>query len=308
MKKKLSIILISSSGAPAKQFTTSKALIGCVCLLLIASLVGIGIVVHDYGKLKKLSARYCKQQKDICLQEDIIENQRKQIQGFAEKIDDLKERLAGLNGFEKKIRIMANLEKSDDQNSLFGIGGPQAVDIDAKIPLQEKHNGLIREMHKRADQLKLASIDQKKEFEALIKNLEAQQNLLASTPAVRPANGFITSGFGYRKSPFTNLRELHKGIDFAAPKGTPIIATADGEVIFTGRKGWLGNTVIINHGHGIITKYGHTSKIFVKAGQSVKRGEKIAAIGNTGRSTGTHVHYEVHLNGIPVNPKRYIFN
>ena len=131
---------------------------------------------------------------------------------------------------------------------------------------------------------------------------------MASTPAIRPCKGWKTSNFGYRISPFTGRREFHKGFDIANRKGTPIVATADGVISFSSQKGLLGNALYIDHGHGMVTRYGHLDKILVKRGKSVKRGDKIATMGNTGRSTGPHVHYEIHMNGIPVNPEQYILN
>ena len=170
----------------------------------------------------------------------------------------------------------------------------------------------MRDMHEQIDQLSQASSNQQEGLESLLKSLEDQQNLLASTPAIRPVarnvKSWITSRFGYRKSPFTQRRELHKGYDIASRQGTPILSTADGVVTFAGKKGLLGNTVVIDHGHGMVTRYGHCSKLLKKRGDKVKRWETIALMGNTGRSTGPHVHYEVHLNGIPVNPVKYILN
>jgi murein DD-endopeptidase MepM/ murein hydrolase activator NlpD len=109
-------------------------------------------------------------------------------------------------------------------------------------------------------------------------------------------------------SPFTERREFHKGYDISSRKGTPILATADGVVTFAGKKGLLGNTVVIDHGHGLVTRYGHCDKFLKKRGDKVNRWEPIALMGNTGRSTGPHVHYEVHLNGMPVNPEKYMLN
>jgi murein DD-endopeptidase MepM/ murein hydrolase activator NlpD len=176
----------------------------------------------------------------------------------------------------------------------------------------EKHNSLMRDMHEQIDELDRASIHQQGEFESLLKSLEDQHNLLASTPAIRPISrgekSWVTSKFGFRQSPFTGQREFHRGYDISTREGTPIMSTADGVVIFVGRKGLLGNTVIIDHGHGMITRYGHCQKFLKKRGEKVKRWEPIAIVGDTGRSTGPHVHYEVRLNGIPVNPFKYILN
>ncbi|MCK5695337.1 MAG: M23 family metallopeptidase, partial [Desulfobacula sp.] len=118
----------------------------------------------------------------------------------------------------------------------------------------------------------------------------------------------ITSKFGYRTSPFTGRREFHSGLDISNKSGTKIIATANGRISYAARKMYIGNLVVIDHGHGRVTKFGHLKKILVKQGQRVKRGDVIALLGNTGRSTGPHVHYEVRINGTPVNPLKYILN
>lgn len=127
-----------------------------------------------------------------------------------------------------------------------------------------------------------------------------------STPSLWPVHGWVTSGFGYRMSPWGDGARMHKGLDIAAIYGSPIFAPSDGTVVFAGHKGGYGNTVIIDHGYGLSTLYGHTSEIFVGEGEKVKRGEKLAAVGNTGASTGPHLHYEVHVDGIPTDPSKYI--
>lgn len=237
-----------------------------------------------------------------------VTGQRAQIQAFARKIGALKSDITALQGFEKKIRVIANLERPANQDAVFAMGGPMPEDLDTSLPLTEKHNRLLRQMHSQVEHVKEVSAVQKETFEELHECLQTQKSLLASTPAIRPTTGWLSSGFGYRLSPFTGLREFHRGIDIATRKGTPIIAPADGAVTFTARNGGLGKCIVINHGYGMVTRYGHLEKYLVKPGTHVKRGDKIALVGNTGRSTAPHLHYEVHLNGIPVNPVKYILN
>ena len=305
MRKKISFVVLSNSGSSIKQFTISATFLR---LFILAFLISIGTFAYDYYTLKTEGIDTLERDIRIANQSDEIIHQRKQIQEFAEEISALKTMLVDLNNFEKKIRIIANIEKPDEQDSLFGVGGSIPEDLDAQVPLTQKHNSLLRGMHEQVEQLNLATINQEQSFESLFKYLKDQQNLLASTPAVRPTSGWTTSRFGYRTSPFTGRREFHKGYDIANRLGTPISATADGVVSYTGPKGTLGKMVVIDHGHGMVTRFGHCHKILVKRGDAVKRGDTIALMGNTGRSTGPHVHYEVHLNGLPVNPEKYILD
>ncbi len=312
MRKKISFVVLSNSGAPAKQVSATKTSIRLVSFFLVACLVFFGYVIYDYFQLKKTTLHLKNRETHLTGELAEIQNQRKQIQEFANEINSLKSKLVALNNFETKIRIIANIEKTDDSNNIFGVGGSVPEDLDAGLPLMEKHNSLIRDMHEQIDVLSRASIHQQNEFESLLKSLEDQQNLLASTPAIRPISrgekSWVTSSFGFRQSPFTGQREFHQGYDISAREGTPVLATADGVVIFVGRKGLLGNTIIIDHGHGMVTRFGHCQKFLKKRGEKVKRWEPVSLVGNTGRSTGPHVHYEVRLNGIPVNPTKYILN
>jgi murein DD-endopeptidase MepM/ murein hydrolase activator NlpD len=312
MRKKISFVILGSSGAPAKQISASKTSIRLFGLALVALIAGVGYMVYDYHNLRRATSQLQNREVYITSQLEEIHNQRRQIQEFANEINSLKGKLVALNSFERKIRIIANIEKTNDSENIFGVGGSIPEDLDAQIPIQEKHNSLMRDMHEQIEQLNRASGNQHEDFESLLKSLEDQQNLLASTPAIRPISrsdkSWVTSRFGYRKSPFTQRREFHKGYDISGRHGTPILATADGVVTFVGKKGLLGKIVVIDHGHGMITRYGHCDEFLKKRGDKVKRWEPIALMGNTGRSTGPHVHYEVHLNGIPVNPEKYILN
>jgi murein DD-endopeptidase MepM/ murein hydrolase activator NlpD len=308
MSKKLTLFVFSNTGSPIKQATISKTFLYFASLFITALLIYFGFVIHGYSHLKNLVLDTQDLESRISNQLDVIVNQRKQINIFASEINMLKSNLVELNNFEKKIRVIANIEKAEDQDTLFGVGGSIPEDLDTQLELKKQHTTLLRDMHEQVEQIDLASKNQKEDFESLLKYLEGQRNLLACTPAIRPTRGWTTSRFGYRVSPFTGMREFHKGLDIANRKGTPIVATADGVVSSVAYRGLLGKVITINHGHGMVTRYAHISKATKKRGESVKRGETIATIGNSGRSTGPHLHYEVHLNGVPVNPKKYILN
>jgi len=310
MRKKISFVILGSSGAPAKQVCTSKTAIHLFGAVLIAIFLAVGYIIYDYYNLRETTAHLQNREVYLSSQMDEIHLQRKQIQEFASEINDLKSKLLALDDFEKKIRIIANLENTNESDNIFGVGGSIPDDLDAQLPLTEKHNSLMRDMHEQIEQLSRASGSQQEEFESLLRSLEDQQNLLASTPAIRPISrgvrSWVTSKFGYRKSPFTGKREFHRAYDIASRKGTPILATADGVVTHAGWQSGFGRLVIIKHAFGIETRYAHTSRIRVTKGQRVSRGDHIADMGSTGRSTGTHLHYEVRVNGKPVNPMIYI--
>ncbi len=308
MRKKISFYILNNTGSPVKHLTISGTLFHCIGLCIAVFVILFAFMAYDYFDLKMSLSTIQELEKNISVQADEIASQRMQVQQFANEINALKSNLVALNNFEKKIRVIARIEKTDDQDSLFGIGGSIPEDIDSQVPLTKKHNSLMREMHAQARQLEVASTNQKEGFETLLQHLEDQRDLLSSTPAVRPTKGWITSSFGYRTSPFTGLREFHKGYDIANKSGTPVIATADGVVSFIGTKGLLGNLINIDHGHGMVTQYAHIQKALKKRGETVKRGDTIALMGNSGRSTGPHLHYAVFLNGIPVNPVKYILN
>ena len=231
-----------------------------------------------------------------------------QVEKFAQQVKNFETEMVRLERFEKKLRVITALENSPrsiDKN--WGVGGPYgfstisfttAMGWGAANMVERLSNGLDH-LGKRA---KIQSIS----FQELDNFFKNQKSLLSSTPSIWPTRGWVTSGFGFRKSPFTGLREKHEGWDIAARNGSPVRTTADGVVVVEGREYGYGNLVEIDHGYGLVTRYGHNSKHFVKVGDRVKRGQVVTLVGNTGRSTGPHLHYEVLLNGVPANPKNYI--
>jgi murein DD-endopeptidase MepM/ murein hydrolase activator NlpD len=147
---------------------------------------------------------------------------------------------------------------------------------------------------------------QEQEARALKSYFEDQQALLASAPSIWPVRGWVTSDFSVRLDPYTGERVMHEGLDVAAANGTPVRAPADGTVVFNGMEGGYGHVLVLDHGYGLKTRYGHLSRIDVKLGEKVKRGQFVAAVGNTGRSTGPHLHYEVRVNGVADNPRKFV--
>lgn len=212
------------------------------------------------------------------------------------KLEDLRKELLIMAQNDAKVRIMNKLTKptGDLQG---GVGGP-AVGVDpveGLASLQRQIDDLRREVD-----LRRVSQEELQGF------LNDQRSLLGSRPSGWPVRGWVTSTFGVRRDPFDGVRRMHEGLDIATRTGTPVVATAAGIIREVGTEPGYGMLVVIDHGHGFSTAYGHNSRILVKVGQRVRRGEMVAMAGNTGRSSGPHVHYEVRLNGAPVNPNKYL--
>jgi murein DD-endopeptidase MepM/ murein hydrolase activator NlpD len=236
------------------------------------------------------------------------EEQRSKIHFFSSKIEDLEKQLSRLHDFDKKIRVIANLEKGQETTSFVGMGGPSPSDVREKLKAAQDETGLVQQMRTDVERLKSEAVSREDSLSELEKLLQTKKEMLTHTPSIWPAQGWVTSSFGFRTDPFTGLNQMHEGLDISNRIGTPVIATADGIVSATGKDFSYGNVVVISHGFAIISRYNHLSKILVSAGRRVKRGDIIAEVGTTGRSTGPHLHYEVRVNGIPVNPARYILN
>lgn len=309
MHKRITIFIASHSGAPVKQLTMSRMFLAGVGFFVAAGIVLAGYVLFDYCLLQEKASIARQLSAKIASQRNALEEQRQQIKDLAGRINAMKAQLFELHEFEKKIRIIADIEDQSDNFSLFGIGGAPLEDIETRAYMEERQNALVREMHSHLNLLEEAFSTQEDGFSSLFGCLEDKRELLASTPAIRPVNGgWITSRFEYRKSPFTGRREFHHGLDIAASMDTPVLSSADGEVIYSGNKGGFGKIIIVNHGRGVVTRYGHLNKCLKKNGDRVKRDDVIGTVGNTGQSTGPHLHYEVRMNGVPVNPEAYILN
>ncbi|MEA3347490.1 MAG: M23 family metallopeptidase [Pseudomonadota bacterium] len=233
----------------------------------------------------------------------------KQVGFFSQRMTDLYDQFTSLKESNSRVKVLANLAIVPSRIETRSVGGPDPLAAELTVSsIDAERKQQLARMHRELQRLELAITREEGELRHLSAHLEERQTLLNFTPSVWPVRGWISSRFGYRVSPFTGRRELHKGLDIVNRTGTPVVVTADGQVVFAGYKGGYGKMVTVDHGLGKVTKYGHLSKITARSGDSVVRGQELGLLGNTGRSTGPHLHYEVVVNGKAVNPVEYLLD
>lgn len=241
----------------------------------------------------------------------ILEKQR--VKNLKEKNSSLMHRLSVVEGQVKDLsslidtlylrdlalRTMAGLEYPPAEYQKMAIGGSLAPNSDSR---KDRLEIIENEVNRLID----FSDHELNSYEEIQAKLNEDQRKRDHTPSIVPVRGFISSRFGFRRDPFTGQRRFHEGLDIVAPIGTPIVAPADGRVRRVKWESGFGLVLEIDHGYGIVTRYAHTSRVLVRPGQVIKRGQVIAYVGNTGRSTGPHLHYEVRIHGRPQDPLKFI--
>ncbi|MFL5345818.1 MAG: M23 family metallopeptidase [Hyalangium sp.] len=301
-KQSYTLIVVSDHNAPVKRFHIQKSFL---------VQLGVGVVLM-VGMAAGATFHYFRVAQDAAenriLREENL-TMRTQLKSVRERIEHIGSTLDRVERFDQKLRAITLL--SDPQRNLAmgptesepGTTTPTNSDTQfTQLTTQETPNALMG----RLDKLSAEATRQEQSLQELQAYFQDQKSLLASTPSIWPARGWVTSDFGQRLDPYTAERVMHQGLDIAAPHGKEVYSPSDGTVVFAGLEGGYGNVIVIDHGYGIKTRYGHLSRLMVKAGDHIKRGALIAAVGNTGRSTGPHLHYEVRVNGIPQNPRKFI--
>ena len=293
MDRRYTIIIVPHTSAnPRKLQVTARFIsyvfIGFATLLL----AGLGTMIH-YVQLFKESANFQRTQEENVQLKASLEKSTLLTQKLNKKI-------SFLTDVSNKLRVMAGLPSIGMNNKFSqlqpGLGGTTMSTANGG-----PDPARLLALSQRADYLEQS-------FSILNKYFQKQNAALSTTPSILPTEGFISSTFGSRRDPFTNAPDFHEGLDLTNVIGTPVVAPADGVVTFTGQKGNYGNVIEIKHDDEVSTLYGHLNKIEVHVGDHVKRWQEIGLIGNTGHSTGPHLHYEVHVNDQPVNPLPYILN
>jgi murein DD-endopeptidase MepM/ murein hydrolase activator NlpD len=205
--------------------------------------------------------------------------------------------------YDQKLRTALTRNQDPERGLAIGpVAGPEAPRLGPAPAAQEN----LLALPGRLTTVGTDAAREERSLRELQEYFDDRQSLLASTPSIWPSHGWLTSEFGVRLDPVSAERRFHDGLDIASSIGELVMAPSDGTVVFKGWEGGYGNVLVIDHGYGVKTRYGHLSQILVSLGQRVKRGARVAAVGNTGKSTGPHLHYEVRINGVPENPRKFI--
>ncbi len=296
--RKYHIIVLKEFGGTTREFKIRGFAITLFVLLSALTVTAGACFFHYYRQNQSLQTKLVNAKKTV-------QSQQVQLMNLNSKIDVLAKDIARIRSFDSKLQVMMDI---DADKKIVSLGGPDATNfLGRSLPVHSQEI-LLRKMHEFIAQLSTEAHLQEVEQQKIIQTFRQNKEIWAYTPSIIPTKGWETSGFGYRTSPFTGQKILHKGLDISAPIGTPVYAPANGRVAGTPTERGYGISLVIDHGRGITTRYAHLNSRAVKKGQTVKRGDIIAYTGNSGRSTGPHLHYEVRQHGVPVNPKQYILN
>ncbi|MBY0314292.1 MAG: M23 family metallopeptidase [Bdellovibrionales bacterium] len=318
------LVMANSTDTPKKWVVRASWMWSVVLVVSILTVLGSAVCVDYVRLLVQKNRTHWLRTENAYLKE--------QLKGVEGKLAALETSLERVESFSKKLRLITNIDAPDREAQLTVEQNPDSAQIQKSDrwpsnigPIEGVGQGSQFEI--KTGEAPMVSTGIKSDYSAisvridrviegvefkekdvlqLWKDLADKNDLIQKTPSIRPVIGWMTSNFGLRSSPFTGDQSAHHGVDIAADTGTPIRAPASGVVSFSGVDEGYGQLIKIDHGHSISTRYGHCSQIYVKVGQTVKRGDIIGAVGSTGRSTGPHLHYEVRLGGVPVNPEKYI--
>ena len=305
----MNIILVTGANARARTLAVDWRHWTAACVLLLAVFVGFTLAFN------LLTLRWAAAVQHPWLQAIVLADQREsaarineRVQGhlnaMAMRLGELQAQMARLDGLGERLARSAGLKPQDlpgmQAGTVPGRGGAASSTLPARDFSVPEFSGLLDRLKGQLD----ARSDQFGVLEAVLVQDSAKRKFL---PSLKPvADGWFSSNFGYRIDPFTGQNAFHEGIDFPAEAGTAIVAAASGKVITAEVHAQYGRMVEIDHGNGLVTRYAHASQLNVRAGDLVVRGQRVATVGSTGRSTGPHLHFEVRLNGVPQNPARFL--
>lgn len=320
--EEMNITLISSPTSNIKNLTIRRIVPIVIILAIIVSITTLSYLYNYYEQNYIGTSKKLEELKGVRAENQQLKNE---LYILAQDTEKLKESLDQLQEYNKEIKDMIEVDESASQASneegnlklrtIFSENNP-IIQIGSPIGGGEFQlnnlfsRDIIDQAKKNISMLKEKLPGQKENLNKLEMSVREYNNLMAATPAIWPladnGDAYISSDYGWRKDPFTGKQEIHEGLDIGTWYNTPVLATADGVVKFVGRNGGYGLLVVLKHDYGYETRYAHLNKLLVKKGQKVSRGDKIALSGNSGRSNGPHLHYEVRVNNIPQNPRQYI--
>lgn len=293
----MNIIFVSNNMAKARTLSLSQ------CLLLLAVLLVVPPMITAALILPQANSEHqgvVNQLLPVRLINAMLDNPQNHINALALQLGQIQARMMRLDALSDRLAEVAGIKDKDIQSGQVpGQGGPMVGErLLSAAEVEQQIAQLLRDLEERSARLDV--------LEAML----LQQNLKNSTlPSGQPVDaGYNSSSFGWRVDPFTGKMALHEGLDYMAEAGSPILAAADGIVTQAESTPDYGNIVKVDHGSGLETRYAHASRLLVRTGDRVARGQLIAEVGNTGRSTGAHLHFEVRLNGVALDPRKYLKN
>jgi murein DD-endopeptidase MepM/ murein hydrolase activator NlpD len=299
-RRRWTVVLVPHGAEPSRIVEVSLHVVRVVAgagvaLALLAVLVGSAIVARTGGTSAD---------GELERQNRLLAAEIGTLHG---RISNLSDTLSQISRRDAQIRLLANLEPIDPQVQAAGIGGPLLASDRTPLALAGVLGAQTDEVRVDLNALIRRANLLASSFREAADSLASHTDRLAAMPSILPTRGWLSSAFtSMRAHPVLHIARPHEGIDVSAPMGTPIEAPGAGRVQQAGWENGYGNTVTIDHGYGIVTKFAHASKLLVKSGQKVERGQRIALVGNTGLATGPHLHYEVRVNGRPVDPLKYV--
>ncbi len=298
------LILVPDSHTQVRRFRVQKKLLHrIVGATVTVALVALIAVIHYFSVVVDASENKGLREKNLALEGE--------LKAIRERMEHVSSTIDRVERFDQKLRAMTLL--SDPQRNL-AMGPTESA---PQVPggaagdnqfVRLANNETPRALRDRLDKMSAEATRQEQSLEELQAYFQDQKSMLASMPSVWPVRGWVTSDFGVRSDPYTSEKVMHAGLDIAGPHGKDVLSPSDGTVVFAGLEGGYGNVLVIDHGYGVKTRYGHLAAIKAKAGEHVRRGDVVAYLGNTGRSTGPHLHYEVRVNGIAQNPRKFILD
>jgi len=308
-----SVIIIPKDRAKVRRFLFSRekvlaclSFIGGFLVFTASVCLGLGHYRHAYFALEDLKTRgesYAKERDEVLARLDELESVVNKNEQFVGKL----ETVVGIHP-ASGVQVGLSGEGESARASVFKLASldPKAANPSAPAPADLFDETTLRAYNLRSIDLTEEAKDVSKRLKEVYQFHPEAEYFWTAMPTVAPVRGWVTSDFGFRRSPISGNRQLHEGVDIASPFGAPVIASGDGVVTLSGRHGGLGKELVVDHGYGLATVYGHNSEVLVKEGDHVRRGQIIARVGSTGRSTGPHLHYEVRMNGVPVDPKQFV--
>jgi len=292
------ILIVSNKDCRIKKIkitplTITLAVLMCATLAIFSGFAGYRLHVVRPAPLRVVLAK-----------QDNTE-QAQAIARLSSEVAKLDQEMNILRNYNRHLRRLSeiSLDSAESLNGMGG-GGEDYHEQEGADALAERM--LIGEISEHIRRLGIDISIEQEVAQELLAGIERQRLIASHTPCISPTRGLLTSCYGWRDSPFTGEREFHYGIDIASLENAPVFAPADGTVTAYYKNESYGNVMVINHGYGIKTRYSHLKKPAVTIGENVKKGKKIAYVGNSGQSTGSHLHYEIIVNGTHVNPQRYM--